>query len=810
MSKKTCFLRSLPLAVAGAFLMVSAASRAQEAPQARALETVIVTAQRTEESVNDIGMDIQAYSGEQLDQLRINDVGDITALVPSFTLAQSYQGVPTYTMRGIGFNTINISAKSTVGTYVDEVAYPYPIMNSGPMFDMERVEVLKGPQGTLFGRNTTAGLINLVTSKPGHEFEAMLRGDVGNYGTTNFEGMVSGPLTDQLSARIAGRYEISDEGWQESMTRGEELGEIDRYGLRAALSFTPTESLAIDLSYNGWKNRSDSRAAQAIAFTPGTASSPTNAPGLAEYLANNQPNSGEDADWAPLSRRGADFGTGLGMPGGLEEDSSLDAFKLHVEYDLPGGARLVSLTGYQDLERSGLTDFSGAPYEILVQDIKGDIESFSQELRIEGEAGAHSWLVGAYYANDDVLDSNRTMLGENANVGLVRGVTLSLLGTPFNTGGYTAEEALAAFRTYEDHAEMEVTSWSVFGNVNWELSDTLGLTTGIRYTQDEQDYVGCSRDFNGNMLPNVNVTNRFLFLSTYGVMAEEIAQGDCNTFDPASGTFGPVESRLDEDNISYRVSLDWMPTFGTLLYASISQGYKSGETPVNAANISLQNAPVEQEQLLAYELGVKATLLDGRMQANASAFFYDYKDKQLSVYFADPIYTTLSRLNNVPESEAYGLDAELSWRMTQNLTLMAGLTLLQTEVIDYQGINVAGQATDFDGAPFLYSPETSGTANLFYDRPLGGNLGLRANLGVRYQSESWANLEQSDTHRIDSFSLWNAGVALYSMDQRWEVGLWGNNLADEYYWLTTTQNANTIVRFAGMTRTYGASLTYRF
>ncbi len=804
--------KRLPLCslVCAALLSTAPWARAQDTGDVLALEEVIVTAQRIEESANDVGMDIQTLTGQQLDQLNITNVADLTAVIPSFTLAQSYQGVPTYTLRGIGFYAINMSAKSTVGTYIDQLAYPYPIMNAGPIFDLQRVEVLKGPQGTLFGRNTTAGLINLVTNKPIGEFEAMLRGEVGNYGTTNFEGMVNVPLGDRLAGRLAVRTESSSDGWQESNARGEDLGEVDRYALRAALAFQPTDSLAIDVFYNGWRNESDTLAAQAIALTPSTAVLPTNAPGLVEYVAANQPDDGDQADWTPRARRSQDIGTGLGLPGDLAEDSRLHSLKLNVEYEFDSDLRLVSLTGYHDLERKGLIDFSGAPYEILLQDLDGDIESFSQELRLEGETDRMKWLLGAYYAKDDLVDANRTMLGENANVPYVRGFGLTLLGTDFNSGGYTPTEMLQAFRTYEDHADIDVRSWSVFANANWELTDRLSLTTGVRYTEDEQDYGGCSRDFNGNMLPNVNVVNRFLFLTAYGVLADEIGEGDCNTFDTASGTFGLVESELDEDNVSWRLALEWSPTDDTLLFGSVTQGYKSGETPVNAANIAIQNAPVKQENLLAYELGVKATLFDGRMQANAAAFFYDYEDKQLSVYFADPIYTTLSRLANIPDSEAYGMDAEVSWRLTSHFTVIGALTLLETEVQDYQGIDVAGQPTDFDGAPFLFSPDTSGTLTLFYDRELSSSLGMSANLGARYQSESWANLEQSDTHKIDSYTLVSAGIGIHALDRRWDLSLWADNLTDEYYWLQVTQNANTIFRFPGKTRTYGATFTYRF
>lgn len=296
------------------------------------LGSITVTAQRREESANDVPMSIQAFGEEQLNILQVNDVGDLQALVPSFSVSQSYQGVPTYTLRGIGFNTINVSATSTVGTYVDEVAYPYPFMNSGPMFDIERVEVLKGPQGTLFGRNTTAGLINVVTNKPKDEFEASMAVDVGNYDTVNFEGMLNLPMGDKVQARVAFRQETSGEGWQKSISRGEDRGTVDRLGIRAALAIQPTENLDIDLSYNGWTNNSDTIAGQAIGLTPNTdptfivpgtngpsTASGFNQPGLVNFINNNFPTSAEQADWAPAYLRSMDIGLGEGIDGPTEK-----------------------------------------------------------------------------------------------------------------------------------------------------------------------------------------------------------------------------------------------------------------------------------------------------------------------------------------------------------------------------------------------------------------------------------------------------------------------------------------------------------
>jgi len=810
-------LLSIATACAVAALTHAPQGRAQDEGQVPAsgpvLENIVVTAQRIEQTANEVGMDIQVFTGEQLDRLRITSVNNLTAIVPSLTLTQQYQGVPAYTLRGIGFNAINMSATSTVGVYLDEVAYPYPILNSGPIFDMQRVEVLQGPQGTLFGRNTTGGLINFVANKPSEEFDAMLRGETGNYDTYNTEGMVSGPLMDGLAGRIAFRTEDSNEGWQKSNTRDEKLGEVHRYGYRGILSYQPSEQLNMDLSYNGWKIKSDTLAAQATSLSQATTNGPAapfNAPGLANYLANNAPNKADEADWAPKSTRGVDIGTGLGLPGDLDEDSYLNAYALNANYTFANDMKLVSLTGYQDMKRKGLTDFSGAPFEILLQDLDGSIESFSQELRLEGSADRVRWLAGAYYADDQLYDSNRTLLGQNANVGLIRNTTLSLLGTPFNSGGYTAQQASQAFRTFRDEAHIDADSWSVYTSADWTLTDELSLTTGLRYTRDQQDYNGCSRDFNGNMLPNVNVTSRFLFNTFYGLLAEPISQGECNTFDRDTGQFGEVVSHMDEDNMPWRLALNWQYNADTLLYTSVTEGFKSGVTPVNAANLAVQNSPVKQEEVIAYEVGVKATLLEQRMQFNASAFYYDYTDKQLAVFFADPIFTVLARLDNVPESEAYGLDTQLTWRLTTELTAILAATLLHTEVKNYEGINALGEPEDFDGAEFLYSPEQSGSATLFYDRPIADNLGFSASLNGHYQSKSFGDLENSSGAQVDSYSVLNATVGVHTLDGKWDLTFWGNNLTDEYYWLSVTQNANTIIRFPGKTRTYGASLTYRF
>lgn len=784
---------------------------------------IIVTAQRRAESINDVGMAIQAVDSATLEALRVSDLRDLTAVAPSFTVSQSYQGVPTYTLRGIGFNTINLSATSTVGTYVDEVAYAYPIMNTGPVMDLERVEVLKGPQGTLYGRNTTAGLINFITAKPTDVLEGSLRAELGNYRTYNFVGHLSGPLAEGIGGRIAFRSENSDRGWQVSNSRRERQGKVDKLGIRGSLAIDPAPGTHFDLSVTWWRNESDTVVGQGIGFTPatdpvnGTSNSRFfNAPGLAAYLAGNVPTRASQADWAPRARRSADIGTGLGLDGPLAEDNRFWGLKLRWDQEIGDRMKLVSLTSYNDFKRDALSDWSGAPYEVLLQNAVGRIKSFAQEVHLEGEAGRVNWLLGAYYARDRIIDSNRTLLGDNANVGLIRAAPyvlvpgVNLLQSPiFNAGGYTPADIAQAFRTYEDFGRIRTRTWSLFANADAELADQLKLTVGLRYTEDKQRYNGCSRDFNGNMLPNVNVVNRALYFFTYGTLAPEITQGQCNSFDPDTGLFAEARSVLDENNLAWRIALDWSPNDDTLLYASVSRGYKSGTTPINAANLTRQNAPVTQEKLTAYEVGVKATLADRAVQANLSAFYYDYRDKQISTYFADPIYTALSRLDNVPDSEAYGVEGELTVRPTSGLTLSANALWLKTRINDYNGTNAAGQRENFDGAEFIYSPEFQGSLTLAYTGPVSPTLDLTGAINARYQSKSNSIFEDLPLYKVDAYGTVNTSLGLRH-ESGWSVSLWAKNLFNKYYWSAVASNANVVVRFPNPPRTYGLTLGYDF
>ena len=797
-------------------------AQAKAAEPVQVDEVVVTADRRSATAIMDVPMAVQAFSGERLKQLHVGSMADLSTVAPSFTVSRSYQGTPQYSIRGIGFNAVNMSATPTVTLYQDEIAYPYPFTQLGPMFDIESVAVLKGPQGTQFGRNTTAGVINIVSAKPTKTFAAANTVEVGNYNTVNLEGFVSGPISETLQGRIAYRFENSYEGWQVSNTRpGETLGKVHNSGLRGALAWQPNDRLSVDFTLSGWMNRSDTRAGQGFALTPSIAAgvgrtAQANNPAFETYFDQFPLERATQADWTPESSRGEVRGLGIGLPGRLREDTSFYAGGLRIAYDFSDTLRLVSLTGYNKLDRNSLQDVSGVPYEVLVQNPTGSIETISQELRLEGEHGPVKWTLGAYYGKDTINESIRGLISGNANSRAIRGSMglVELFGSSALPEAYQAldfGDEDTAFRTLVDEANFDVTTRSVLANIDWSITDTLTLTMGARYTEDRQRVEGCTRDFNGNTAQGVNSSVALLIwfnANTSLIPLAPVKNGECVTtnFLQSPPTRGLQKSETNEDNVAWRLALNWQPSDDLTLYASASQGAKSGVTPVNTANSVIQLTPVKQEILRAYEVGGRADL--GQARVSLGAFYYDYKDKQLSGYHRDIVFTTLARLVNVPDSAAYGAEAELSVRATDHLTLAGSATYLVTKVKDYIGIDELGADVSFDGARFPNASTWMANATVLYDRPLSDGLGLRGALNYRWQSAANAGMSNDPNYAIDPYGLLNGSLGVYG--DRWEVSVWGKNLTNTYYPVSINSNANVIFKIPGMPVTYGASLTVKF
>ena len=388
------------------------------ADQSAALEEVTVTAEKRVGTASRIGMSITAIDGNVLTEEGISDTRDLVRLVPGFTAAQSITNTPIYTLRGIGFNTPNLSSTSPVGVYVNDTAYAYPFMTEQTAYDLERVEVLKGPQGTLYGRNTTGGLIKFVTALPTDQFKSSVSAGYGNYQTFTSQGFVSGPITQTLGARFAYSVEDSGEGWQKSVTRDDRLGKKDRKAGRLTLRWKPDGQFVATLRGSFWLDRSETQAPQAIAYIPETPETalPTALvqPSILLHGTNSQ------ADWTPAGYPGPQAYSPNRPP--YRAHSDFESTTLELEYAFDSGIVLNSSTAFNHVQRHDMTDVNGIPFETLSYEPRGTINSLSQEVRLSGSDPRLNWTLGSYYSRDRILEGQVAWLNDFSTVQLIRAV----------------------------------------------------------------------------------------------------------------------------------------------------------------------------------------------------------------------------------------------------------------------------------------------------------------------------------------------------------------------------------------------------
>jgi outer membrane receptor protein involved in Fe transport len=800
------------------------------------LEEVVVTAQKREQSANDIGMAISALTGDAMQALGVQDTTDLALAIPGLTFADSGISTPVYTLRGVGFNEDAVQATATVGVYNDQVAVPFPIMSKGLLMDQERVEVLKGPQGTLFGRNSTGGAINYIANKPTDEFEASGTIGYGRFETLDATGIVSGPLTDSIGARLAVRTVQSNEGWQKSVTRDAELGEKDKVSARGLVDMNFTDTLDLLLAASWWQDKSDTQAPQFLG--PAYQGLFGNQNAIVEGLLDGGDNArislqdedeSRDADWTGGTFR-------LGKP---EADMNSHTFSATLNWDINDAIKLTTLSSYSKFESDSVYNndgYAGMPLDksvagitaqntiaAIVRDqydaydtlghslfaVDADIEAWSQEVRFSGDLDQASWIIGAYYSHDEIDNTTTQIVDVSTNT------NISFFPIPGEIG----------LQSLPNLSEQDGDTWAVFGHTEWGFADDWKLTLGLRYTEDEKDYEGCSSDNgDGDASQYVNT----LVAGAAGVVPDTVP-GGCITFLPGTFTGGIVKKDLDEDSTSGKVALDWNITDDILTYASYSRGYKSGSFPTLSTNVDTQLDPVVQEKLDAYELGLKATLLDGTMQLNAAAFYYDYTDKQL-LSRTITIFGALGALANIPESEVTGAEFDVQWAPIDGLFISLGASYTDTEIKEFTGFNQLGVQGDMEGSDFPLTPELQATAMVNYEWSLGDNMMAFAGADASYSDDFVSDYEiksatvdrpdfglqagdsfgVQEPFELDDYLLVGARFGVRSADNTWSATVWGRNLTDEYYQVNSRKTTDAVVGYTGMPTTYGVTLSYNW
>ncbi len=747
------------------------------------LEEITVTAQKREQGINDVGITVNAFTADMLDNMGVNSAEDMALMTPGLTITNTAAtGVPIYTIRGVGFSDYSTAASSTVGLYFDEVAIPYAVMSRGVLFDVERVEVLKGPQGDLYGRNTTAGQINFISRKPTEEFEAGMTVEFSRFNVLDVEGFVSGPVADTVQARLATKVVQSNQGWQQSLTRDwDTLGRKDEVAVRGLVNMDISEQASLLLNLHWIRDKSDNVAPTAYDGRDVGFETAQQRPTLGEVIYSLGDN--RLADWTPGEFR-------------PRRDNELKGVSAKLDWDFDG-ISLTAISAYDKFEREEANDWDGAAIRDSNNINVTDIEVFSQEIRLSSNNDSNfSWIAGVYYSWDEMSEDYNYFMNDSF-------FALALGITELDTRYDQTTESMAAF-----------------GHVEWQFAEQFRLTVGARYTEEDREWSGCTYDRNGTLAAaGNNILTPFLIIPAGLPAPDPVAPGDCVVYNdiPGSENFGQYavfSDAISTNKWMWKSTLDYTPTDDLLVYGTVSKGFKSGGFNGANANTHSQLVPYGPEDLLSFELGVKSTLDEGRMQLNAALFYYDYEDKQeqgTAVTFVGNI----SGLTNVPQSKIKGGEVEMRWLVADGLTLDFGAAYLDTEITEWEAVSTDSVFPDvitFDasGLELANAPEWQFNGTATYEWTLNDNLLMMIAADLIYKDKTSGGA-RGEPYATEDYLLANARIGISNMNRDWSVKLWGRNIFDKYYYPAAFIGGNgPFVRMVGLPATYGITISYNF
>jgi outer membrane receptor protein involved in Fe transport len=830
-------------AVIVAMLLLPAAAFAQEQASGTYLEEVIVTATKREESVQDIPIAVTAVSQQQLERAGVKDIRDLGMVAPSFNMnsSQTESQGSTLRIRGVGTTGNNIGLESAVGVFLDGVYLARPGVALGDLLDVEAVEVLRGPQGTLFGRNTSAGALNIRTLKPNMdetEFFGNFTG--GNFNSANVQMGVSGPVADNIGFRLSGAYRKQD-GFLESTT-GAESRNRDRWMLRGQLlfEFNDRADLRIIADYA----EADENCCDAVIVqeTPAVALGSFAAAGLPAD--GGAPASGDDAFKDRISN--AEL---------FENPFEQGGFSAEFNYDINETTTLTYIGAYRDFKARtvqysdfvSMDVFSVRPEVADGWESFDDIESMTHELRVAGASDRFSWMVGFYYSDEKIVEQGGLGLGEDytqnmdavlwnfvfaPNLEAAEG----LRDVPLATGGTFGDvldadnQALAfsggvnsagayAQNLYTQKGE----SWSVFTHNTWSVTDQLDLIVGLRYVDEKKD--GSFEQFDANNAACFNNLNNAGALAAGAPEGLETLAGTIGAFSagyacfpfatPAAGvsiTPAEFDDSFKDDELVYTIKGNWAFTDNISTYLSYTHGFKSGGFNLaSTAAVGGADPSFRSELVDAWELGFKSELFDRRIRLNGAIFSYDLEDFQV-LEFTGIQFVTF----NVPNAKSEGFEIEAFGLATENLELSLGYMYADSRYpSDCDNGEGPAQVASLCGAQFTNAPKHVVTAGAGWDGYIGQDLIYFLSGNLRWEDDRRTSTQPGlplDWQEANTKVHLRAGLG--SSNGNWMLELWSDNAFDKQ---TKNVTFNVPLR-AGSTargsfleapRTYGATLRVR-
>ncbi len=736
-----------PLASAIVLAVHSAGTAAQSA----VLEEVIVTATKRAESLQDVPVAVTAFSSDTILDAGINNTSDLAIMTPSLnTNANTSPFTTRLTIRGIGTAQTDPALEPSVGVFVDGVFLGRSGLGTSDLFDVERIEVLQGPQGTLYGKNTNAGAISVITQRPNtEESEAYIEASAGNYGLGKLTAGASGPLGETLAYRLAGNVHQRDGYYDNGGAGVEDQNDVDDWNIQGKLLWQPTDTLSVQLNVDHVDRDTTCCAADS---TQGDA--------VQEELVKQ--------GFAPDKNDPYDFNVATNEQDTFSMES--DLVSLHIEYEQDWGS-ITSITAWNDYDYHTSLDGDRSQLDLIFQSESNEGDSISQELRLDSSIGESvDYQLGLFYYDQTTQRGDNTptvFLGDD----FINIADQQDLPLPVPTIALIAQPG--DFLRYQNTWENK--TLAVFGQATWHIGERTHVTGGLRWTDEER-----TADLFGESVSTAPLASLGSFLDI---------------------VFTPIDAKLDRsnDNVDWLLKLGYDLGDQTLLYASVATGSKSGN--FNGVSGPVELREFDDENTISYELGLKSTLLNSTLRLNAAAFFTEIEDYQFQQQLPVGIGTFVS---NDGEVETSGLDVQIEALPLPNLTLTAGLLYMhEYEVTDGER----------KGQDLPWTADYSGNLGATLVFPLAdGGLYVRADyIFMDDHITNSAAAESLEAKDVDDRELLNARIGW--RNDNWNLSVWGKNLTDDEYAATTliTQLfSGQDSYFLAPPRTYGATLRYTF
>jgi iron complex outermembrane recepter protein len=773
------------VAVTGVLSLTATGVKAQD-DSPRSLEEIIVTAAYREQGLQDVPVSVSAVTGEMMTRTALQKAEDIQFLVPNFTLTETGIGTNAF-IRGIG-SGINQAFEQSVGTYIDGVYFGRAQQWRSPFLDVERVEVLRGPQSILFGKNSVAGALNISTARPTSEFEGSLRASYEFEDDERIvEGMVSGPLSDRLRYRIAARTREND-GYMSNITLGRSEPNREDWTVRGTLEFDVSDNLTATLKAEVSEFDVVGRHIEIINESPalGGPFAGLQYNQILQYVQGLQ-------GLTPDSTLGNVVQDEIRTSNGDYSYNDSDNFVLTLNWAL-GDHNLESITAYSNFEYDEFCDcdFTGAV--VFGAALQESYKQISQEFRLSSPLAENfDYIAGLYYQTSEHEFSDQIIVEANSIL-----VPVVNLLSPGN--GSLIPDTQASRMAGVDNDVL-----SAFAQFNWHFTDAFTLQVGGRITQDKRDGFRTLSitDLDYQPLPAAQTAAPLVYANLFGITSTNLsalAQSPVPQLSvPANALIGllgslPVEGSRDKTKVSPEVKLVLDASDNALLYLSWSEGFKSGSFDFRANNKNFYSTmedsfEFEDENARNIELGGKFTLAGGAFELNSALFSTKYDDLQISIFDGSLGFN----VGNAASAKVQGLELDMRLAATDNLTVSGGVAFTDFEFEDFEnGQCYFGAVPDVDldgnGTPELCSytgnsnqlvSDFQGNLTFDYRRPFGSGMELGMLLDVFYTSDYDASATFDPALVQDSYSLFNARLGLGAETGNWEIAVLFKNITDE-------------------------------